>query len=68
MARRSGWEAPWQPSGWRTPCAIPDVRKRDKITVPDPVLPHLEVEDEIRIISARTATPRERSNYEEGAL
>ena len=28
---------------------------------------HLE-EDEIRIISARTATPRERSNYEERAL
>ena len=32
------------------------------------VVVHLEVEDEIRIISARTATPRERSNYEEGAL
>ena len=32
------------------------------------VVVHLEVEDEIRIISARNATPRERSNYEEGAL
>jgi uncharacterized DUF497 family protein len=32
------------------------------------VVVHLEVADEIRIISARTATPRERSNYEEGAL
>ena len=32
------------------------------------VVVHLELEDEIRIISARIATPRERSNYEEGAL
>ena len=32
------------------------------------VVVHLEVEDEIRIISARNATPRERSNDEEGAL
>jgi uncharacterized protein len=32
------------------------------------VVVHLELEEEIRIISARTATPRERSNYEEGAL
>jgi hypothetical protein len=32
------------------------------------VVVHLDVENEIRIISARTATPRERSNYEEGAL
>ena len=32
------------------------------------VVVHLEVEDEIRIIGARIATPRERSNYEEGAL
>ena len=32
------------------------------------VVVHLEVADEIRIISARTATPRERSNYEKGAL
>jgi uncharacterized DUF497 family protein len=32
------------------------------------VVVHLEVEDEIRIISARTATPWERSNYEEGTL
>ncbi|MGO8790129.1 MAG: BrnT family toxin [Terriglobia bacterium] len=32
------------------------------------VVVHLEVEDEIRIISARIATPRERSNYEEGTL
>jgi uncharacterized protein len=31
------------------------------------VVVHLEAEDEIRIIRARTATPRERSNYEEGA-
>ena len=37
MARRNGSDAPWQPSGWKVPCAIPDVRKRDKITVPDPV-------------------------------
>ena len=32
------------------------------------VVVHLEVEDEIRIISARPATPWERSNYEEGTL
>lgn len=32
------------------------------------VVVHLEVQDAIRIISARTAAPRERSNYEEGAL
>jgi uncharacterized DUF497 family protein len=32
------------------------------------VVVHLEVENEIRIISARIATPRERSNYEEGAF
>ncbi|HEV2349804.1 MAG TPA: BrnT family toxin [Terriglobia bacterium] len=30
------------------------------------VVVHLEVGDEIRIISARTATPSERRNYEEG--
>ena len=32
------------------------------------VVVHLEVDDEIRIISARTATPRERRNHEEGAF
>ena len=32
------------------------------------VVVHLEIEDEIRIISARSATRRERSNYEERVL